>query len=299
MQVLCTIARSLDIPYRDDTPPTDGFVQSNGLRMHWVDWGHADKPVLLFLHGAGLTAHTWDLICLTLRDDYHCIALDQRGHGLTDGIHTFGVEEPRADIRGAVEALGLRRFALTGMSMGGNNAIAYAGVYPDELTAAVFVDICPTVLPTGYQNTVVHDAAIASSRSFDEAVDAAHRHNPRGSKDYKRYTLSYSLEKFADGHWHMRYERDTPPAAPADQLAAYMAWRRDELWSLVPKIRCPALVVHGADSVSQSHDNLEQFRRTLPDASLIQIAGASHDVQEDQPRALAVALKDFFSSIGY
>jgi pimeloyl-ACP methyl ester carboxylesterase len=297
MRDLRSIARSLDIVYGDDSPPAEGFADSNGARLHWVDWGHADRPTLLFLHGAALSARSWDLVCLALRTEFHCIALDQRGHGLSDGVFSFGVEEPREDLRGVVQALGLERPVFVGMSVGGNNTIAYAGRYADEMAAAVFVDICPTVLPEAYQLAVVHDAAIAQSLTLDAAVETAHRFNPRGSKAYKRYTLSYSLERFTDGRLHLRYERHRPAPMTAEQVTEHMAQRREMLWSYVPRIKCPSLVVHGADSVPQSFENLKRFRAMLPNGSIVQIPNASHDVQEDEPKALAEAISGFLKTL--
>jgi esterase len=299
IDALLAVANDWNISWQDGSPPASGFVPSNGLRMHWLDWGHADKPAILFLHGARLTAHTWDLVCLQLRNDYHCIALDQRGHGLTDGVHSFGVEEPRADILGAVRGLALTRFAIVGMSLGGNNTIAYAGVHQEGLAATVFVDVGPTVLPAGYQDGVDHEHAIARCRSFDEVVEAAHQHNPRGNKAYKRYLLSHSAEPGDGGFWRMRHLRELPPARSAEETAAYMTRRRETLWSLVPNIRCPSLVVHAANSLPQTRENLEIFRSTLPNGALVQIPDATHDVQEDQPKLLAMELKKFFAKIGY
>src|SRR5947209_10106848 len=62
-------------------PPADRYVELNGLPFHYLDWGNPQLPPLLLLHGGGLTAHTWDMSALLLRDRYHLIALDQRGHG--------------------------------------------------------------------------------------------------------------------------------------------------------------------------------------------------------------------------
>ena len=87
------------------------------------------------------------------------------------------------------------------------------------------------------------------------------------------------------GFWHLRYEREKPPPMTAEETAAHMARRRELLWSYVPLIKCPSLVVHGADSVPQSFESLERFRATLPNGSIVQIANASHDVQEDEPKA--------------
>lgn len=75
--------------------PTDRHLVVDGLRLHCLDWsqpaspaGH-DRPSLLFLHGGRLTAHTWDLVCLTLRSCFRCVAMDQRGHAtLPDGRYT-------------------------------------------------------------------------------------------------------------------------------------------------------------------------------------------------------------------
>src|SRR4051794_31152425 len=61
--------------------PTEHDVVVGGLRLHYLDWGSARRPPLLFLHGGCLTAHTWDLVCLALRKQFHCLALDLRGHG--------------------------------------------------------------------------------------------------------------------------------------------------------------------------------------------------------------------------
>src|SRR5687767_7011519 len=61
--------------------PSRQYTEADGMRLHYLDWGTAGRPTVLFLHGGGLTAHTWDLVCLALRRDYHCLAVDLRGHG--------------------------------------------------------------------------------------------------------------------------------------------------------------------------------------------------------------------------
>ena len=60
--------------------PDDHQVIIGAIRFHYLDWGGSGTPIL-FLHGGGLNAHTWDCVAVMLRDRYRCIALDQRGHG--------------------------------------------------------------------------------------------------------------------------------------------------------------------------------------------------------------------------
>ena len=115
--------------------PMDRQVAANGLMLHLLDWGGDTLPPVLFLHGGSLTAHTWDLVCLALRDQYHCLALDLRGHGDSDwspdGEYT--ADAHARDVEGVVEALGLDRFILVGMSLGGATALTYAGRNIDRL----------------------------------------------------------------------------------------------------------------------------------------------------------------------
>jgi esterase len=70
--------------FDDVVLPDQRLVAVNGLRLRYLDSGILGKSSILFLHGGALTAHTWDLCCLALREDYHCLALDQRGHGDSD-----------------------------------------------------------------------------------------------------------------------------------------------------------------------------------------------------------------------
>ena len=63
---------------------TDQYVQANGLRFHYLDWGSPEKPPLVLLHGVGQTCHTWDLFAAAMSEHFHVMAFDQRGHGDTD-----------------------------------------------------------------------------------------------------------------------------------------------------------------------------------------------------------------------
>src|SRR3974377_986814 len=117
--------------------PEEHRVAVNGLGFRYLDWGTKGLRPILFLHGGALTAHTWDLCCLALRNDYHCLALDQRGHGdsdwAPDANYSFAAE--RSDVKGFAEWIGLDNFVLVGMSMGAINGLAYAIAYPETLSA--------------------------------------------------------------------------------------------------------------------------------------------------------------------
>src|SRR5246127_5157989 len=124
---LKTTAVRAGFSFEDVVLPNDKTVLAGHLRFRYLDWGNEELRPLLFLHGGALTAHTWDLCCLALRDEFHCIALDQRGHGDTDWDPDadYSIAAQREDVRGFVDKLGLDNFILAGMSMGGMSARAF------------------------------------------------------------------------------------------------------------------------------------------------------------------------------
>src|SRR6202034_407542 len=105
---------------KDLSPPADHEIILNHMRFHYWDWG-GSGPLLLFLHGGSLTAHTWDLICAILRDQWHCIALDLRGHGDSEWSLSadYDYESQASDVAALLNALGAKSVVIVGMSMGG------------------------------------------------------------------------------------------------------------------------------------------------------------------------------------
>src|SRR5438552_16744423 len=106
--------------------PEDRQMIVGAMRFHYLDWGGDSRPII-FLHGGGLNAHTWDVICLMLRHQYHCLALDQRGHGDSEWEPTsdYSHDSQVQDVKGFIKKLSLERPLLIGHSMGGFAAIGY------------------------------------------------------------------------------------------------------------------------------------------------------------------------------
>src|SRR3974377_226963 len=131
--------------------PGERRVAVSGLGFRYLDWGTKGQRPILFLHGGALTAHTWDLCCLALRGEFHCVALDQRGHGDSDWAPDadYSIGAQREEIRGFADRLGLDRFALVGQSMGAINGLAFAVAHPERLSALVMIDAGPEVRRPG------------------------------------------------------------------------------------------------------------------------------------------------------
>ena len=61
--------------------PTSHSYLSQRLRLHYVDWGNEDAPPMLLVHGGQDHCRNWDWVARDLRQDYHVLAPDLRGHG--------------------------------------------------------------------------------------------------------------------------------------------------------------------------------------------------------------------------
>ena len=72
--------------------PQDKTVMANGLKLHYLEWGAPENPPLVLLHGLRGHAHSWDDFAAALGEEYHVLALDQRGRGESewarDGVYT-------------------------------------------------------------------------------------------------------------------------------------------------------------------------------------------------------------------
>src|SRR3972149_2225422 len=85
--------------------PRDGFVQVNGLRLHYLESGEPARPPVLLLHGGSAHAHWGELFAACLVDRYRVLALDLRGHGNSDWAEAggFGLDRYTADVRSFAE----------------------------------------------------------------------------------------------------------------------------------------------------------------------------------------------------
>lgn len=272
--------------------PMERYARLGGMRFHYLDWG-GGGPAVVFLHGGGLTAHTWDLCCLLLHEKYRCIALDLRGHGDSDwaGDADYSLPRHRDDVRTFVDILGLDRFGLIGMSLGALTALAFAIEHAGRLNALALIDAGPDVRDDAARRIRRFTANAPSFRSIEEAVDYAHRFNPRRDPILLRGSLRYNLRQTADATWVWKHDPRRFDYYGTD------AFRRDRLslWAGIDRVDCAALVVRGAESRMFLEEDASLLAQRLPRAERVTIANAGHTVQGDNPKALATALAEFFA----
>jgi esterase len=275
--------------FSDVVLPREDDVAAGDMRLHYLDWGTKGKPPIVFLHGGALTAHTWDLCCLALREDFHCYALDQRGHGdsgwAPDGDYSIAAQV--GDVRGFVDKIGLDQFVLVGMSMGAINALAYAINHSDRLSHLVIIDAGPEMRRPGSSRIRDFVNDVADVVSIEAIIERALEFNPRRDPKILRRSLMHNMRQHEDGSWRWKYDRSRFQRLDHETHRAERAQLADGL----AQIACPTLVVRGGESDVFHEEDAERLAARLPRGRHVTIPRAGHTVQGDNPKDLVAELR--------
>jgi esterase len=271
----------------------DHQVIIGSMRFHYLDWGGTGHPIL-FLHGGGLNAHTWDVVCVMLRERYRCIALDQRGHGDSEWspVIDYAVETQLGDVEGFIDQLALESPVLVGQSMGGLNSIAYAIRHSKRIKGLVVVDVGPEINPAGTQR--IREFASTPELASPEAfLERAIKFNPLRNPAVLKRSLFYNLRQTPTGKWVLKHDQ----RRASEEYAQIAAAQREKLAQQIAQITCPTLIVRGAISDVLTDEAAEKFARSLPQGRWERVANAGHNVQGDNPAGLLKVLRPFLEEV--
>jgi esterase len=282
------------LPPNAATLPADHQSIIGAMRFHHLDWKGTGTPIL-FLHGGGLTAHTWDCVAAMLRERFRCVALDQRGHGDSEWspVIDYRVASHVGDIEGFIEAMGLQNPILVGQSMGGMNSIAYAIRHSEKMRAMVIVDVAPEISAPG-ADRIREFASTPELDSPEAFLERAVKFNPIRNPAVLRRSLYYNLRETPAGKWTFKHDQ----RRRTDDAMKSFTEDRLRLAAEVSKIKCPTLVVRGALSDVLTDAGAEKFAHALPNGRWVRIEKSGHNVQGDNPRALLDAMDEFFRTVG-
>ena len=270
--------------------PKSTFVEVNGHRLHYLDWGNPQAPVMVLLHGFRDDAHSFDSFARDIRSRYHVLALDQRGHGdsawVPDGYsHASFAQEFEA----FVSRLGLNDFILVGHSMGGMIGIGFAAAHPDVVRRLIIIDVGPELNAQTIAHIRRHDLQGGGEfATAEEAFAYVRERDPLPRDDVVRYRVEHALKRLPSGM--LTWKSD-----PA--MAGVMRSRRrvspDVIWERLAGIECPSLLVRGGMSALMSRELARRIVDALPRGRLAEVPMAGHRVAEDNAKGLVDAVTRF------
>lgn len=112
---------------------------ANGIRLAYVELGDPTGEPLLLLHGYTDTSRSWSVLVPYL-PGYRLLIPDQRGHGAADAPECcYGPSQFAHDAKLFMDALGAKRAAVAGHSMGSMVAMTMAAEYPDRVSSIILI----------------------------------------------------------------------------------------------------------------------------------------------------------------
>jgi pimeloyl-ACP methyl ester carboxylesterase len=270
------------LPYAGPPTVRRDFVDlPDHRRLSALVWGTSD-PELVFLHGGGQNAHTWDTVAMAIGRPL--LAVDLPGHGHSDAGResSLSLESNVEDVATAIGALAPNANGVVGMSLGGMTTLALAGSAPELVRAAVLVDVTPGV--NRRKSTMISDFLNGplTFTDFDEILARTIEYNPTRTVSSLRRGILHNAEQLEDGGWVWRHQDDHGPveggvglsvptsvkAMPPAGLAGPSRYRTDAAnlgeGSLVADTTCvvPGRDEHLGGDVEPDAEGLQELRRS-------------------------------------
>jgi pimeloyl-ACP methyl ester carboxylesterase len=272
--------------------PTSRVYFSQRLRLHYVDWGNPDAPPLILLHGGRDHCRNWDWVAADLRKDYHVICPDLRGHGdsawLASGSYTMAGYI--YDLAQLIHQQNLAPVRIVAHSLGGNIALRYTGIYPENVHRLVAIE----GLGPGPKSHVEADRKPIAERmrgwieeqralsgrqprrypSVEAAFARMQEENKHLTPEQARHLTLHGVNQNEDGTYSWKFDHYVRLWPPYDMT-------RDAIAQLWESITCPTLLVYGNESWAKHPDDdgrLACFRN----ACVLPVPKAGHWVHHDQ-----------------
>ncbi len=272
--------------------PTSRRFVSQRLKLHYADWGNADAPPLVLMHGGRDHCRSLDWVARDLARDYHVIAPDLRGHG--DSEWPSDGEYPMQgfvyDLAQLVHQLKLAPVTIVAHSLGGNVALRYAGLYPEKIRKLVAIEgLGPSPkMIAEWEKTPLADrvrawidnkraAAARTPKKYATLEDALARmkeENKFLSDEQARHLTEQGANCNEDGTWSWKFD-------PYVNIWPWLDIQQTEKEKLWAAITCPTLLVYGADSWA-SNPEKDGRARHFRNARVVVIEKAGHWVHHDQ-----------------
>lgn len=254
-----------------------------------------NSATTVFLHGAGLNAHSFDPTALALQDN--SISLDLPGHGRSDWRKdaTYTPETLAEDVAATIRGITTTEIHLVGQSLGGLTAAAIALSLRDRMRTLTLIDVTPGITPSGDAGSI--GEFISGKRDFasiDEMVDRAIEFQIGHDRAALTRGVALNTRQRRDGRFewthHFAHLDGLGSTAPSEQNEYPFA----ALWEPLESLGGLVTQIRGSEGIVTNRLQSE-WRNRLPHAEVITINGG-HNLHEHAPKELATALQKIIAA---
>ena len=249
----------------------------NDFEMYYEDIG--EGPPLVLIHGMGGDSSEWSLLTPELSKEVRCIAVDLRGHGKSEKPDQPYTQDMFADdVAALLDALGVDKAYICGLSMGGFVALKMALNHPKKVRGLILIDTAAR-MPTKSIEVGARWAKIFAEKGLEAYIEAEIRDifHPMFARRHKDM-----VNLFAES----MKTRDASTIARIQQgyLKSPLAIEND-----IKKIKVPTLIIHGREDEVVPVEEAEFMHRQIPNSQIAIIPFSGH--------AALLERKDFFIDV--
>lgn len=283
--------------------PTSQTFISQRLRLNYEDWGNEGKPTLVLVHGGRDHARSWDWTAEVLREDYHVVAMDHRGHGNSDWVSdgNYRSNDMVYDLAQLIHQLNVGPVTIVSHSMGGNVALRYAGVFPEIVKKIVAIeglgpsparqqDMRKIPYPERFAEWIgkKRGASGRSPRKY-ESIEAAFarmiEENSYLTEAQARHLTVHGVNRNEDGTYSWKFDPHLNVWEVEDIGDQFL----QQIWGA---ISAPTLLLYGADSWASNPEKDGRIQY-FNNAEVIEFENAGHWLHHDQFDRFMQVLRDF------
>ncbi len=274
-----------------------GTVHSGDVEIFYRRFGKPGSTPLVIVHGASYFSYDWVDVAAALATDREVVAMDMRGFGDSawSPSKDYTVPTMAGDIAALVAHLGWNQAIPVGHSMGGRSVAWCTAKNPELIPAAVLVDYSPENAPAGSKRTTER---VGRQPDLFASVDAAmqyHGIDPASEAGKaKRPRFEAYLRPVGNG---MQLKRDL---YFRDQFRRVLETGEKpklgvDMWPVLAEIRCPTLLIRGAQSDMFAADTVPKVKAANPRIDVVEIPGG-HNVAGDNPEGFVATVRAFLEA---
>lgn len=268
-------------------------MHNEGLhQMHYTEWGDSHNgDVVLCVHGLTRNGRDFDDLAGRLCDRYRVVCPDIVGRGHSDWVinpANYSIPSYMRDIVTLIARIQPERLVFLGTSLGGIIGMMLAALPNNPITKLVLNDVGPVLNGAAVERISEYVGRTVNFKTTDEAEQYLRKEcasfGPLTDEQWRHLT-THSLAELPTGGFVMRYDPNI------GKVFRESKWPENfTLWPAYDEIKCPTLVLRGADSDLLTADIAKKMTTRGPKAKLVEFAGVGHApmlMAEDQIAAVS------------